>query len=105
MLQIGIGLCVVLTILGLVVKERTSSRIVVLKRSLRNLQLKQNGLVDQNARVEELCRQLKDLVGSMKHKQSDVDRYCENMGETVSRLRRLVEEGPESEDMKSEELF
>ena len=55
MLQIGIGLCVVLTIADLVVKERTSSRIVVLKRSLRNLQLKQNGLVDQNARVEELC--------------------------------------------------
>jgi|GEM_PF-5979686 N-glycosylase/DNA lyase len=32
-------------------------------------------------------------------------RYCENMGETISRLHQLVEGRVESEDMKSEELF
>ena len=46
MLRIGIAVCVVLTILGLVVKERTSSRILLLKRSLRNLQLRQRELAE-----------------------------------------------------------
>ena len=54
-----------------------------------------------------MCRQLKDAVGGMKNQQRDVEGYCGNMGETIERLRRMVEDGGEMapEDAKEEELF